>query len=198
MNGLDASSFSSSGVRNGRKKASSSQAKALSFVFRGDYSILPNFDIGASVYLGKGDGVQTKVKHSIWDLHFSGEFSGITLRGVYSQTKISDVIALNNELGKTGSSSIAEQMKGYYVEIGYDVLHTRSESKLIPFVRYEKYDTQDKVAAGFTKDLSKNVTNITYGINYFPVKNIVFKADYMKSKNKQWKILVKCKTSKPV
>lgn len=184
VNGLDGSKFSSSGVRSGRKKASSAQAKALSFVFRGDYSILPSFDLGASLYLGKADGTQTNVKHTIWDVHFSGDVKGITLKGVYSQTKISDALKLNNEFGNTGSSSIAEEMKGYYVEVGYDVLHQRSQSRLIPFIRYEQYNTQDKLATGFTKDLSKDVTNITYGLNYFPVKNIVFKADYMKSKNK--------------
>ena len=184
LNGLDASKFSSSGVRSGRKKASSSEAKALSYAVRGDYALLPNFEIGFSAYIGKADGVKTNVKHNIWDIHFLGQIHGIVLKGLYTHTKIDNVLELNNELGKTGSSSIAEEMKGHYIEVGYNLLHKRSHSRITPFVRFEQFDTQDKVASGFTKDLSKNITNVTYGVSYQPIGNIIFKADYMKSKNK--------------
>ena len=106
------------------------------------------------------------------------------MRGVYTIVKLGNVEQLNIEKSKTGSNSIASQMSGYYANLGYNVLHSASDSELIPFIQYESYDTQDKIGSSFTKDLSKERTNITYGLSYKPLSNIVFKADYVKSTNK--------------
>ena len=46
---------------------------------------------------------------------------------------------------------VAEQ-KGWYAEVGYDVLATRSSQSLVPFVRYERWNTQDQVPAGFSTE----------------------------------------------
>ena len=75
-------------------------------------------------------------------------------------------------------------MSGFYTNLGYNILRSKSDSELIPFVQYESYDTQERVASGFIKDSSKKRTNITYGLAYKPLSNIVFKADYIKSTNK--------------
>jgi hypothetical protein len=179
FNSLNASAFTKSGVREGRKKAKQAEAGRLSYVGRIDYSILPSVDLGASYYLGKGEGVTTDVKHNVWDIHLIGKMKGISVKAMYAETNIDGALALNNEI----TASVAEKMSGYYVDVGYNVFHGKGECKLTPFVMYEAYNTQDTMPVGFTADDSKNIRNITYGINYNPIANIVFKADYMKTTN---------------
>lgn len=184
MDGLLASGFSNDGVRSGRQKGSQAEARDLAWVTRLDYKFAGNTVFGASAYLGKAGGVATDVTHKVYDLHFDTKFSGFSMRGVYTVVKLGNVEQLNIEKSKTGSNSIASQMSGYYANLGYNVLHSASDSELIPFIQYESYDTQDKIGSSFTKDLSKERTNITYGLSYKPLSNIVFKADYVKSTNK--------------
>ena len=43
---------------------------------------------------------------------------------------------------------------------------------------YEEYDTQDKMPTGSTRDPAKDIEEVTFGINFYPVPNFVVKADY--------------------
>ena len=49
---------------------------------------------------------------------------------------------------------------------------------LAPFVRYERFNTQENVPAGFTPDEKLNKTVVTAGINFYPHPNVVLKIDY--------------------
>lgn len=184
VDGLLASGFSSDGVRSGRQKASKAEGRDLAWVTRIDYDLMGVAKIGGSAYLGKAGGVATSVDHKVFDLHFDSKFKGLHVRGLYTTLKLGNTDKLNTELSKTGSSSVASQMSGYYFTLGYNVLHYVTDWSLTPFVSYENYNTQDKVGTGFTKDLSKERTNMTYGISLKPIENIVFKLDYVTAKNK--------------
>lgn len=184
MDGLLASGFSNDGVRSGRQKGSQAEARDLAWVTRLDYKLGGHTVLGASAYLGKAGGVSTDTSHKVYDLHFDSKYAGLYFRGVYTIVKLSNVEQLNIEKSKTGTNSIASQMSGYYANVGYNVLQSSSDSELIPFVQFESYDTQDKIASGYLKDSSKERTNMTYGISYKPLSSIVFKADYVKSTNK--------------
>ncbi|MBT7610808.1 MAG: hypothetical protein HN576_13690 [Bacteriovoracaceae bacterium] len=179
FNSLKADEFTSSGVRAGRKKAARAEARDLSIVGRLDYSLLSNLDLGVSYYLGKADGVLTEVKHNVWDFHAAFDMSGLSLRVLYTEAFIDNAAALKSETGE----NVAEKMRGYYVDLGYDVFHGKSDCQLIPFVMYEAYNTQDTMPTGSIATVAENVRNFTYGINYKPLANIVFKADYMKTTN---------------
>jgi outer membrane receptor for monomeric catechols len=82
-------------------------------------------------------------------------------------------------------------MRGWYVEVAYDVLplFLESNATLEPYFRYENFDTQRKVSNGnsrvegvnegrFEKDQSKNVDLYVAGIQYKPIPQVVFKLDY--------------------
>lgn len=182
--GLKASGFSSDGVRNGRQKASKSEARDLAWVGRFDFKPVSNFTLGVSTYIGKAGGTASDVKHSIYDFHFIGQFGGLQLQGLYVLSKLDGTTALNNERGKTGSSAIGSELSGYYIDLGYNILHGIKDWKLIPFARYEAYNTQAKVESSFTKDTSKDRTNTVFGFNVKPNDKIVFKTDYTIGKNK--------------
>ena len=53
-----------------------------------------------------------------------------------------------------------------------------AEADLIPFIRYEEYDTQYKVPSGTVKDGKNDRTDITVGINFPLTQSFVLKADY--------------------
>jgi hypothetical protein len=184
VDGLLASGFSSDGVRSGRQKASQAEGRDLAWVTRLDYDIAGMATVGGSAYVGKAGGVGTDVSHKVFDLHVSSKFKGFNFSALYTTVKIGKSDELNIERSKTGNSSIAKEMDGYYLTLGYNVLRGVTDWELSPFVRYENYNTQSKVGAAYTKDLSKDRTNITYGVSVKPLENIVFKADYVKATNK--------------
>lgn len=184
VDGLLASGFSSDGVRSGRQKASQAEARDLAWVTRVDYDIMGITTLGASAYLGKAGGVGTDVSHKVFDLHLKTNYKGLKFNALYTTVKLGKTDNLNTELSKTGTASIASEMSGYYTTLGYNVLRNVTDWELSPFVRYEHYNTQDKVGAAFSKDKSKERTNITYGVSLKPIENIVFKADYVKATNK--------------
>lgn len=74
---------------------------------------------------------------------------------------------------------VDEEMRGWYVQVGYDLFSTLSpgEASLTPFVRYEEFNTQDKVPAGFTASGRNDVQLTTVGLNYKPIQEIVLKGE---------------------
>jgi hypothetical protein len=63
--------------------------------------------------------------------------------------------------------------------VGYNVLsQVNTPLALTPYGRYEVVDTQHRVPAGFTRDLSRDGTLKTLGIELKPISNVVIKTDY--------------------
>jgi hypothetical protein len=48
---------------------------------------------------------------------------------------------------------------------------------LSPFVRYEWFDTQDRVPSGLTADPGNDRTVGTFGVRYKPIPNVAIKVD---------------------
>ena len=89
---------------------------------------------------------------------------------------------MNEVLGLSGSSGVAEKMQGGYLQVGYDLLSqvaSTGDVALTPYVRYEKVDTHAALAAGFTRNPSKNNTYTTFGLELKPIPGIVVKVDHM-------------------
>ena len=186
LNGLDASGFSSSGLRGGRQKGSKASADDLAWVGRIDYTGQPGLLAGVSAYLGDSgqgvagsDGRTLGVQTTILEGHVEWRFKGFELRGLYAQAEVDDAARLNDVLGLSGSSSIGDELEGYYLQAGYDLLaRTGSELSLIPFVRYETLDTQSSVPVGFLRNPARDVETLTLGLSFKPIDRIVFKLDY--------------------
>jgi hypothetical protein len=70
-------------------------------------------------------------------------------------------------------------MRGGQLEVAYDVLRFlgANEQQLLPFVRVEFVDLQASVANGFTVDRSQQWKELTIGLSYRPIQQIVLKAD---------------------
>ena len=189
VNGLNGSAFSSSGVRGGRQKGGKAKANDMAFTGRLDVTPTPGVFFGASFYTGGSgqgdivvDGRNYGVRTSIVDAHAQAQVRGFDFRVLFARAGLDDTSMLNQVLGLEGGAGVAEKMQGGYVQFGYDLLSQAPAAAgvgLTPYLRYEKVDTHAAVAAGFTRNPSKNNTYTTFGIELKPIPNIVVKVDHM-------------------
>ena len=188
-----ADGFSASGVRGGRQSGSKAAFEDPGLFGRLDYAPVEGLTFGVSGYTGDtGQGARTPTTDlpvggatTISDAHVDWRWRGLQARGVYARTTIDDAELINEAQDLVGAESVGERQYGWYAEVGYDVLAHRSNTRqaLIPYVRHERYDTQDEVPEGFAKDPSRNVTVTTVGVAWKPIVNVVVKVDYNKIEN---------------
>lgn len=189
VNGLNGSAFSSSGVRGGRQNGGKAKASDMAVTGRVDVTPTPGVFFGGSFYVGGSgqgdievDGLNYGVRTSIFDVHGQAQFRGFDIRGLYAQASLDDTAELNLVLGLAGAGGVAETMRGGYLQFGYDLLSQVPAAAgvgLTPYIRYEMVDTQAAVAAGFSRNPSKENTYTTFGVELKPISNIAVKADYM-------------------
>jgi len=211
INGLDATGFDETGIRGGRQKGSKALADHWAFVGRTDVDIVDGLSMGGSVYVGPSGQNQTydhdgdgdneppdppptpevavpKTVTTIYELHAEYKAHGLSVRGLFTQAFIGDAAELNTALGNNGpGDEVAERMLGAYGEIGYDVLPLvwkNARASVEPFFRYERLDTQNRMAAGNTANPNYVRDIYTVGLHIKPIENIVFKVDYRNIKPK--------------
>jgi len=186
VNGFDASGFSSAGLRGGRQKGSKAKAEDLAWVGRVDWIGTPGLTLGLSAYVGDSgqdlvddSGQSIGVGTTVWEAHADWRWRGLQVRGLWSEATLDDVTALNEALGFEGSNSVGERMEGGYVEIGYDLLSRRQGSQaLIPYLRWERVDTQAEVPGGYDRKGSTDVEVLTLGLAYQPIEQLILKFDW--------------------
>lgn len=185
VNGLKGASFDSGGLRGGRQKGSNALAEDIAWVGRIDYTGTPGFLVGASAYVGdsgqdladaSGD---VELGTTILEAHLQYEARGFELRLMGVKAELDDVVRANQALGFSGASSLGEELEGWYAELGYDLFSQRGgEKALIPFARWETYDTQADVPRGFARNPARDVDVLTLGVAYQPIDPLIFKLDY--------------------
>lgn len=189
VNGFKGENFTASGLRGGRQKGAESVAEDFALVGRFDYAPNDGTVVGVSAYHGgsdqgaTGNNAKADNKTTIYDLHADWKGYGFEVRGLGVLAKNSNAQSLNAVKNLTGSASIGEELRGYYLQAGYDVLQGAAGEAVIPFIRYSEYDTQYKVPAGYTKNVANDIQKTTFGVNYKPHQNIVVKVDYEIEKN---------------
>ena len=97
-----------------------------------------------------------------------------------------DISAINKRFPSASPSprtDVAAEALSYYVEAGYDLLSLfasprRRESRLYLYGHYGFYDSMYRTAEGVTDKAWCERTILSAGINYFPVRGVVIKAEY--------------------
>ena len=188
VSGLDAAGFTAGGLRGGRQKGSKALTEDFAWVGRLDYTPKPGVTFGASAYYGDSGQDQTlaggtlgDTSTMIYEAHAEIRTRGFHFRALGAMANLNDVRELNNALGLAGTDSVGNELEGYYGELGFDVLtllDEGSEQSLTPFVRYEAYDTQASVPRGFASSPTRDDELVTFGINWKPISQIVFKLDF--------------------
>jgi hypothetical protein len=84
----------------------------------------------------------------------------------------------------TGAASVGERLIGWYAQAGYDVLRlTRTGHQLVPYVRYERVNTQDRVPTGFAASPTADRRIVSVGAAWRPIGNVALKVDYQSHHN---------------
>jgi hypothetical protein len=77
------------------------------------------------------------------------------------------------------TAAVGSLITGGYLELGVDLLELAGQSQeLVPFVRYEQYDTTAEVADGLV-DPETAGTDIVFGLTWRPIPQIAFKLDHI-------------------
>ncbi len=193
----DASKFrdAGSGIRQMRVSGNRAAANDLGYFVGLNYRGLPGFLIGASLFtgntgqngLGKGNGRTganasllrgADAKLTIWELHTRYSVAGFDLRALYAKGTLDDTAAINAAAGLAlGSNSAApESFDGWLAEAAYHV-YRKGDIDVVPFARFERYNTQRSVAAGYTIDPRNDEQVTTIGVTFAVHPQVVFKAD---------------------
>jgi len=190
VSSLDARKFdSTSGIREGRGGVSEAESDDLAIILRGEYTPASGIDIGLSFYDGGADaskkvGGDARVQILEWDVRVRME--GFDLQWVSVLIDIDDAAIINaahvNEEGDaaplTGSNSVGSQLTGVTLEVAYHLAFmTRTEWDLVPFIRFEAFNTQDEVPSGFSASLANDLEVLTVGAAYYPHPQVVLKID---------------------
>ncbi len=191
VNGLDASGFSSDGIRGGRQGGSRAKASNLAFVGRLDLTPTPGVFFGGSLYSGGSGqgqfvigGREFKAQTTIGELHAQLQVRGFDVRGLYARAVLDDVAELNQARNLSGSSTIGQTLQGGYIQFGYNVFSQFSEStRLTPYYRFEKLNPQAEVPPGFSFEPALDRKFHTLGLEFRPIHNITIKSDYQWLRN---------------
>ena len=191
----DASGFSADGLRGGRQKGSKAVAEKLAAVGRLDYVRKLGLVVGASAYIGDsgqnnlldpGDPAAGTIQALtlITEGHAQYKAYGWNLRGLIAFSAVANAAEINARQGFAGDESVGERLVGWYIEAGYDVLHRgATRQQLVPYVRLEQLNTQQKVPAGFVANPANDRRIVTIGAAWRPLNRIVGKADYQINSN---------------
>jgi hypothetical protein len=144
---------------------------------------IPGVLLGGSLFTGNATHAQatTKSRVTLWDLHARWtpgrwDFSSVYARGTISNTAILNAPLVGNP------TLIPKSFDGWYVQGAYK-LWSRDDYALLPFVRWEQFNTARSYAdlgPGLTPAAARTERVATLGANFQISPQIVVKADYQR------------------
>ncbi|MBU1371014.1 MAG: hypothetical protein KJ578_03940 [Bacteroidetes bacterium] len=193
FNGYDGSARlnGANGFRSGRQKGAESTISSPNLTAKLEYFGLRGLNLGLSGYFGKTQSslynkldkqdaaALATADSSVVGINMIGLDARYTLkhwqfRGQLYYASVNNTAAYN----QFAASDLGSALNGYYVEAAYDLLgNSDQQAGLIPFVRYEAYNTQAKTAGGLSPAEANEVQAITTGLTWRLVQGAVFKTD---------------------
>jgi len=180
------------GLRSGRQKGIESYISAPNFTGKIEYYGIRGLNLGLSGYIGNtqstlydkldksNDAALAKADSSVVKIAMIGvdaryNLGGLQMRG---QLYYSD-IANTEQYNALTKKDLGSAMMGYYVEAGYNVFRffSKAKTELVPFVRYENYNTHYATSGTLVQNKAYNNNVITSGLTYKLTKGVVLKAD---------------------
>jgi hypothetical protein len=191
-----------SGLRNGRQKGAESFISAPNFTGKLEYYGIKGLNIGLSGYFGntqstlynkmdKSDmSAAALADSSVVGISMFGLDSRYTSKGLQMRAQVYYVGISNtqqyNSLSLAGSGNdLGSKMIGYYFEVAYNVLRSFNDikSELLPFIRYEAFNTHSQTEGTLVKNPAYNKSVITTGFGWKITKGAIIKTDFQFFKN---------------
>jgi len=189
--GFNANGFTAeSGIAEGHQEAQLASASTFGAVARLTYEPMLATIVGVSAYGGtSGNTLHDTVGNvplGLFEADARTRYRGFSARAELAFLFIGDTAALNTAFTtgtseQMGAIAVASQLRGGYVEAGYDVLRLLAPGTaqdLTVFFRYDYANTQAAVAAGFTANPAFIRYTETVGLVYRPIREVGLKADY--------------------
>jgi hypothetical protein len=167
-----------------------SEASAHDFAFYGalNYRGVPGLLVGGGVFSGNTgqNGVtdsalkNVDARLTLWDVHAQYRLGGLDLQALYARGSLGDADKVSAAaIAREGDSALVapKSFYGWYGQAAYRFA-LGEDKEIAPFVRYERYNTQDSVAKGFLADPKNNEKVTTFGLNFKLHPQVVLKADY--------------------
>lgn len=177
--------------RGGRQKGAESKMSSPNLSTKVDFYGIKHLKLGLSGYFGKtqsslfanlADADQVsrlQADSSVVAIRMFGVDAqylnkGFQLRGqaIYAYNKNAEAY------NAFGNADLGKEIFGYYLEVAYNVFSSlKTSTRLLPFVRYENFDTQFSLVEGASKNPKSHRKVIVAGISYYPTAELVLKAD---------------------
>lgn len=188
MGSLDASRFDAEGgISEGRTSGFESSFRNPAKVARVEYAGVRRLTLGASIYSGHAGfntpGLNPRVSIAEFDGRYG--YRRLDFRGLFANTWVSRAGELNDQLQRQFgfNPNIARQMRGYYFEPAVHVFPRRNRNDLILFTRYEKFNTQQEMPAGYLPLAQFDRSAWVTGVTLKPNADVAIKFDYVFSRN---------------
>lgn len=202
VSGLDSELFDRKGWINGGSASpyEFKIANKYAGVLRLDNYSIPGLRVGVSGYIGNSfnNNMQPteadrykKIKGTVTIGTFDFEYKGHNLiaRGYFDYGQLTDsksISRFNRSRSKNSPSprtNVASDAIATGVEAGYDIFSQiskmkKADQKLYVFGRYEYYDSMHKTVKDVAESEWCGRQLLVGGLNYYPVKQIVIKAQY--------------------
>lgn len=188
----------SNGFRKGRQKGAESFINTPNLTFKVNYFGIKGLQLGLSGYGGKSQSTLYKgiekgneaaiaiADSSVVGLNMLGldaryTLGGLSLRGQFNYGVVSNSLQYNEFSG----SDLGSIISGWYGEVAYNVFHSleSTQTELIPFIRFEQYNTHASVELGTTLDPAFDRTDICIGLGWRLARGAMLKVDYQVFKN---------------
>ncbi len=186
------------GFRSARQKGAESIISSPNLSGKLEYFGIRGLNLGASFYGGK---TQSSLYHGIdktdqaaltvadssvvgitmlgLDARYS--IKGLQLKGQYYYAALNNTLEYNHFTAKTGGTpnDLGSSLTGYYLEAGYNLFRhlPRVQSQLVPFIRYEKWNTQNGMAGGLALNKAYDKQAIIGGLEWEMAQGALLKAD---------------------
>ena len=186
---LNALEFSADeGIRGGRQKGAEANVRNTAFTGRVEYLAVPGLHLGASAWHGDSSFAVPRLDAKVWIAEADARYRirRAEFRAQYAHVGISDAARLNEAVERTTgvSPNIARQLRGFYLEGAYTVWNGGPAKDVAVFTRYENFDTQFRMPAGFTPLEEFDRTAWTVGATYYPDPDVAIKVDYTTLKSR--------------
>lgn len=181
------------GIRNARQKGAEATFRTPSFTGKLTYYGINGLNLGVSGFVGTSesnlyDGLDrnnameiatadsSTVGIAMGSMNAHYRIKNLSLRAVGVLTSISNT----EEFNAFSGSTLANQLMGFYGEIAYhlDVKKGKEYPELIPFVRYENFNTHHSVNSNLTANESYAREILTTGLGFQITPGTIVKADY--------------------
>jgi len=177
VNGMNGLNFTGkSGIRKGREKVASAKSETMALTGRVEFSGIEDITLGASGYFGRADHDLEELEEitvSIFTANASVRKAGFELKAETAMINLDNT----ESLFAVADDIVGEKMLGWNAELAYR-LGNVLPLDLRVFSRYEYFNTHEEVADEFEVNDAYEKNLINTGIAYYPIHNVVVKADY--------------------